>query len=102
MKQDLNLTKLIESLGCGITIAPYPNFVWVVYGPNGESIGDPFNSYRSMINELMGSDIGVVVKQEYQDEREMSWTHENLDNWAFDNLERVALEMNYRIERKSR
>ena len=75
--------------------------VYEVIDPKGNSIGDPFDTFTQMIVELMDSEIGLRLKGEFMTEvLDGRFSQEEMDAYVWDNFERVADEMGYKVNSK--
>lgn len=99
MSKAVNSTNSIESVSYELDPRWMGKTVYSVIDPNGNSIGDSFESFRSMLNEMLQGDIGPAMMKEYMENLEGKFSDEEFENYAWDNLERVMEEMGYRVLR---
>lgn len=101
MKQDIDLIKLVESIGCEVVANKLPNIKFRALDPKGNQIGDLFNTWRDVVSGLgYGTEIEAEIKKEYW--AEIDWTHSERAycEYVDENFKRIAEDMGYTFEPK--
>lgn len=99
MNNALKSNNLVETNTYELNKNYSPVITYLVLDPDGEEIGAPFVRFRDMLEEMLQSNIGDELRSEYFENLEGPFSEEALDNYAWDNIERVAIDLGYRIVR---
>lgn len=76
-----------------------PIQVYVLVDPNGFTDDREYVNFRSMLNDCEGTDIHEVAHTEYCSNKEGPFNEEDFDSYYFDNFERIAWDLGFRIIR---
>lgn len=99
MKQEINSINLVESnLYTG-----RPNKLvvtkFIVINPDNTYDGIEYANLRSVLNELMNTEVGDKLMEDYIDSIDHRFNEEEFSEYCFDHVEEVASDLNFRIMR---
>jgi len=98
MPQALNSINQVKSITYSLRTDKVVVRKWIVIDPDGTFDGIEYPNRQSVLTELLNTEVGDELKDQYCENLDLKFDEDEFDEWAFNNFERVAEEMNYRIK----
>lgn len=98
MPQALNSINSVESNTYSLNPDKRVDIKFIIINPDNTFDGIEYADRQSVLTELLNTEVGDELKDQYCENLDRKFDEDEFDEWAFNNFERVAEEMNYRIK----